>query len=189
MRPLFGHKSKVKVPAPQEAPHPEVLAQLAIPKVLHGKNPRTSMGKKQWDELRQTVYESTGYTCYCCGVPRAKAKFHPRLEAHEVYDFDFKSYTLTCTEIIPLCHACHMFVHSKFVWTLVSQKKFSKERAVEIHQHAAAIIKATGTPIPGYKIQSLKAAGVNTDSIDHVAGIPAYISNPHWKMYWDGEKL
>ena len=55
-----------------------------IPTSLHGKNPRTAMGKAMWERQRKRVCEAAGNRCEICG---GVGKRHP-VEIHERYEYD-----------------------------------------------------------------------------------------------------
>jgi hypothetical protein len=115
---------------------PELLASTHIPKPLHGLNPRTLLGKTWWDAKRQEVYASTGFTCACCGVPKADAKKHKWLEAHEIVTVNYSTGICEIKEIVPLCHYCHMFIHSGFLFTTMGKRNgHSKAEVKKILEH------------------------------------------------------
>ena len=55
-----------------------------IPTSLHGKNPRTAMGKAMWERQRKRVCEAAGDRCELCG---GVGKRHP-VQIHERYEYD-----------------------------------------------------------------------------------------------------
>lgn len=92
-------------------PKPELLLHPQIPKPLHSVNPRLIMGQEWWDIERQKAYESTMFHCKACGVHSLKAIIHQWLEAHETYEIDFSKGLAKFIEVVPLCHACHKYIH------------------------------------------------------------------------------
>jgi hypothetical protein len=55
-----------------------------IPTSLHGKNPRTAMGRAVWERQRQLVREAAGNRCeICVGVGERNP-----VEIHERYEYD-----------------------------------------------------------------------------------------------------
>ena len=91
---------------------PTILLHPNIPKPLHGLNPRTIMGQAWWDVERQKAYASTDYHCLACGVHKSDTIIHRWLEAHEYYKFDYSKGIIEIEKIIPLCHACHNYIHN-----------------------------------------------------------------------------
>jgi hypothetical protein len=76
-----------------------------MPKGAWGHDFSITLPKKDWDNLRETVYKTNNYKCECCG---AKSK---ELHAHEVWDYDIKNKTQTLIDIQCLCPSCHMVKH------------------------------------------------------------------------------
>lgn len=120
--------------------NPKLLTHPNIPKPLHGINPRTIMGKERWDVLRQEVYASTNYHCAACGVHKSKAFYHKWLEAHEDYDIDYVRGIVTINKIVPLCHACHNFIHSGRLYMLFKSGEYSKKKCQHILQRGFTIL-------------------------------------------------
>lgn len=90
---------------------PQILNCKGIPGALYGINPRNIKGNAWWDAERKKVYASTNYRCLACGIPKYLARYHQWLEAHELFKYDRKKYICTLDRIVPLCHACHNFIH------------------------------------------------------------------------------
>ena len=85
------------------------LAVEIIPSSLHGKNPRTAMGKAIWERHRKRVCEAAGNRCEICG---GVGKRHP-VEIHERYEYDETS-APPCQRVIgliALCPDCHAVKH------------------------------------------------------------------------------
>jgi len=120
---------------------PELLSSTHIPKPLHGLNPRTLLGKTWWDKKRQEVYASTGFHCACCGVAKLEAKKHKWLEAHEIVTVNYSTGICEIKEIVPLCHYCHMFIHSGFLFTTMGKRNgHSKAEVKKILDHGFKIL-------------------------------------------------
>jgi hypothetical protein len=80
-----------------------------IPTSLHGKNPRTEMGRAMWERQRRKVCEAAGNRCEICG---GVGKRHP-VEIHERYEYDETSRP-PCQKVvglIALCPDCHAVKH------------------------------------------------------------------------------
>ena len=162
-----------------------ILSHPNIPKPLHGVNPRTIMGRQEWDVVRQDAYASTGFHCLSCGVHKSKARKHQWLEAHEEYDIDYKAQTVTVSRIIPLCHFCHSFIHSGLLHINAKSGKISYSEAREILRHGIGILESKSAPIfCGTKDLAAKA-GIKTDL--PTTKIPDRINWKGWRMVWDGE--
>ena len=93
---------------------PEILLSPNLPKPLHGLNPRTIMGASWWNEVRHEAYDSTDQHCIACGIPRNAEGmlFAGWLEAHEIYEIDYSNKRAVFKEIVPLCKACHVGIHT-----------------------------------------------------------------------------
>jgi len=121
-----------------------ILCHPNIPKPLHGVNPRTIYGKDWWDKQRQIAYASTDYHCLACGVHKSRAKFHRWLEAHEFYLFDYKRGRITFDHLVPLCHACHNYIHDGRMQMMVDRDDMSEEKYSAILEHGDTVIKQAG---------------------------------------------
>lgn len=119
---------------------PEILLHPNIPKPLHGLNPRSIMGQEWWDVERQKAYASTNFHCLACGVHKSRAIIHKWLEAHEYYNFDYPHGTITIEKIIPLCHACHNFIHSGRLMKLLFRGEVSEQTFWEIVKHGVSLL-------------------------------------------------
>jgi hypothetical protein len=77
-----------------------------IPTSLHGKNPRTVMGRTMWERKRKLVCDAAGNRCEICG---GVGKRHP-VEIHERYEYD-ETCAPPCQRVVglialsPDCHA------------------------------------------------------------------------------------
>lgn len=89
-----------------------ILGMPNIPKPLHGKNcqPRTIVGKTNWDKMRRRCYFNAKYKCEICGYESTKpADIH----AHEVFSIDYESGESKFERLICLCKKCHLSgIHS-----------------------------------------------------------------------------
>jgi len=123
---------------------PEILCQPQIIKPLHGLNPRTILGTKWWNTHRQEAYESTDYHCLACGVHKKDAPFHKWLEGHEDYDINFEKHKYSLKRIIPLCHACHNYIHAGRLKILMNNGTIGINRYYRILDRGDSIIKREG---------------------------------------------
>jgi len=134
-------ESDEREPADYLVLRPEILLHPNIPKPLHGLSPRSIFGKEWWDEQRQIAYAKTGYRCAACGVEKKDAKYHKWLEAHEIYEFDYKNGRMIFSEIVALCHSCHNYIHDGRMEQLLISGEITKEKYRDILSHGDAITK------------------------------------------------
>ena len=105
------HHDRPPLP-PRADPHDGGAARLTveiIPTSLHGKNPRTAMGKAMWERQRKQVCDAAGNRCEICG---GVGKRHP-VEIHERYEYDETTHP-PCQKVlglIALCSDCHAVKH------------------------------------------------------------------------------
>lgn len=90
----------------------ELLAYPQIPKPLHAVNPRSIKGDAWWDTVRFQAYRKHNQHCHACGTHRSRALLKPYLDAHEVYDIDYRTGRVELLEVVALCRACHDFIHA-----------------------------------------------------------------------------
>ena len=169
---------------------PHILSQSNIPKPLHGVNPRSIMGKEKWDVVRREVYASTGYRCAACGVHKDDAMFHKWLEAHEDYEIDHESAIMTVRSMVPLCHSCHSFVHSGFLFVQLERGEKSKSEVAIILDHGFGILKSARLPaFVGLK-NVIKASGWSGSwSGGWLHPRESSKRWDEWVMIWEGEKF
>lgn len=127
--------------------HPEILSSTNIPKPLHGLNPRSLMGKQQWDDARVKVYSGNDNKCAACGVHSSRARYKKGLEAHEIYNIDWQTGSVKLNLIVPLCHMCHMFIHSGFLASQLNKKIVSELKASSILRHGIKLLRQCKSPI------------------------------------------
>lgn len=84
---------------------PELLTIELIPQTTFFKNLRSELSAKQWDSLRQSVYQKANYQCEICGGRGGK---HPA-ECHEIWEYQTPIQKLV--GLIALCPNCHMVKH------------------------------------------------------------------------------
>lgn len=119
---------------------PEILCRPKQPEALHGVVPREILGPSWWNKTRQKAYESTNFHCIVCGVQKYKAKYHPWLEGHELYEIDYLCATSTYVETIPVCHFCHNYYHSGRLQALLAKGEIHHAKFVAIIQHGDEIL-------------------------------------------------
>ncbi len=123
---------------------PEILLCPNIPKPLHGVAPRVIMGAVWWNKTRNVAYKSTGYHCVACGVWKLQAKFRQWLEGHEVYEIDYQKGRATYIETVPLCHACHNYIHDGRLHALLLKKEVAQSKFVAIIQYGDKVLAEAG---------------------------------------------
>lgn len=107
---------KWKVPSGGGAPH---LCQPNIPHPLHGLAPRIIVGPTEWNRMRRECYEACERRCEICG----EACLPGKMDAHELYDFDYESKSATFVRLIGLCKTCHGgVIHSGRAITMYKQQ-------------------------------------------------------------------
>ena len=119
---------------------PGILQQPNIPKPLHGLNPRRIMGDAWWNTMRKIAYASTDNRCLSCGVHKSDALFYHWLEAHEIYNIDYKKGLATFTRIVPLCPACHKFIHNGLLYVDLKRGKISSGDFWCILEHGTGLL-------------------------------------------------
>jgi hypothetical protein len=133
---------------------PEVLLQPNVPKPLHGVAPRVIFGKEWWDRTRREAYASTGQRCLVCGVHKNSALFHRWLEGHEVYRIDYRKGLAVYVETVPLCHACHCFIHDGRLKALLEKGEVSLDKYRTVMAHGRSVLRAAGLnkrPLPNLR--------------------------------------
>lgn len=79
-----------------------------VPKTAWYQNLRELLSKKEWDFIRKMVYRRANYRCEICG---GVGQNHP-VEAHEEWDYDWKTKVQSLRQIRALCPTCHMCKHA-----------------------------------------------------------------------------
>ncbi len=131
---------------------PEILLHPQIPKPLHGIAPRVIKGQAWWDVVRREAYASTDYHCAACGVPKHEALFHHWLEAHELYSYDWEKGWLEMEQIVPLCHACHNYIHKGRMIHMLGRGEMNRAKFNIIIAHGDRILDQVD---PVVKVASL----------------------------------
>lgn len=132
---------KPTISPPLKKLRPEILLHPNIPKPLHGLAPRTILGQEWWDQQRKAAYAATQNRCAACGVHKSEAKYHNWLEAHELYDINYKKGLMTFKEVVAICHSCHNYIHSGRMGMMVQQGTMTEEKMNDITKHGDAILK------------------------------------------------
>ncbi len=119
-------------------PDPSILLCPVVPEPLHGMNPRTVLGKTWWDMRRKEAYTRFNRRCWACGTP------HPEpagLQAHEIYDYDYRACRAKLREIVALCLDCHNFIHSGRWTILLHQGRVTEAEYDRVIDRGVRIVK------------------------------------------------
>lgn len=130
---------------------PSILHCPRCPKPLHFVNPRsilTKIDKEWWDRTRKRVYQSQQRHCACCGVHQSKQKGYIKnqLDAHELYDIDYKTGRVTLFAIVPLCKYCHNSIHWGRLTAQFESGKIQEKVYYSIISHANSILADNNLP-------------------------------------------
>ena len=167
----------------------DLLSMPNVPKPLHGISPRTIMGKDAWDAMRRDVYETTGHHCAACGVHKSRAKCKKWMEAHEIYDIDYRSGTATMVEIVPLCHFCHAFIHSGLLRMQARKKEVSADHVRWVINHGVSVLRdSKHQKIFAGTAELAALVSVPIDGLI-VSDTPSKMAEwGKWRMIWDGKQ-
>lgn len=138
---MLGYLNKSK-------PNTWILLCPNIPKPLHGLAPRVVKGQAWWDQVRHEAYELCNFHCAACGVHKSKALYHQWLEAHEVYIYDYVNCRLIYQLAVPLCHACHNYIHDGRMIMMVRAGKMEKEKYEAIVKRGDSLIRQHKPTMP-----------------------------------------
>lgn len=186
----------------QKFPNPNILNHPNIPKPLHGLSPRVVKGDVWWDQTRKDAYARHGYRCAACGVPKSEAAWHKWLEGHEIYRFDYFAGSMVFDRVEPLCHACHVFIHSGRLEKVVEKSNdMPLFKALAILYHGFSVLKKEGIK-PSYQTSlvylrmrypkeppSYHKKILTSRGIFPPAKLRALPNWPDWYLEIDGEKF
>lgn len=169
-------------------PRPYLISYPNIPKPLHGLNPRTIMGRERWDSERQKVYASTDYHCAACGVHKSRAKKHKWLEAHEMFEIDYRKGVADLVEIIPLCRFCHAFIHSGLLRIRARKKEVTAQHVRDVMEHGCEVLRRDNSPIFVGTAELCDLVSVDRAGI-LIMRQPNKIADwSTWRMVWNGNE-
>lgn len=131
-------------------PRPELLIHPNIPKPMHLTTPRSILGKVWWQGQKKEAERKYNYHCAACGVHKTEAIIHQWLECHECYSINYKKHTMEFIGVVPLCHACHSFIHDGRLYRLYENKEINKRLFNRIMKHGERILKRNGLVRPIY---------------------------------------
>lgn len=130
---------------------PSVLLTPRVPTPLHHQNPRsilTQIDPEWWDRTRLKVYESQDRHCACCGVHQDQQKGWVRgqLDAHELYQVDYKTGEVRLIAIVPLCKFCHNAIHFGRLTAQRDSGKIQERTYYSIISHANTLLAQNNLP-------------------------------------------
>lgn len=160
---------------------PEILFEPdPIPVPLHGVNPRSIEGQEWWDEVRSKAYRNNNDCCWACGIHRSKAEFHQWLEAHEIYEVDYKKAQMTLKSVAALCHSCHNFIHLGRLKELLRAGKVDHKKYSAIFVHGNVVIRKYHLQKKHAKLRRRHRRNHKKSSLRHRWG--------DWHLLWKGKK-
>ena len=138
----------IKVPLFED---PSILHTKRIPAPLHFQNPRsilTKIDENWWDRTRKRVYESSNNHCRCCGIHKSKQVGFPKnIDAHELYDINYKTGEVKLKAIVPLCaSACHKGVHFGRLTAQFESGKIQPKTYYQIISYCNTVLSNAGLP-------------------------------------------
>jgi len=162
---------------------PEILLCPNVPLPLHGTTPREIKGVRWWNVTRLKAYESTDYHCAACGVHKTKAKYHKWVEAHELYNYNYKIGRATLEEVVPLCYSCHSYIHSGRLEILLNSGYISAAKYNNIILHGDTILKAANLIklLPPKEVANWEDWRLILDGKEHKG---KFNSREEWRKYY-----
>lgn len=138
-----------------EAPKDGGASLLTMPNVplpLHMRAPREIMGRAEWNKLRRATYEDAGDVCEICGQKLCGSSKgdYPLHHAHELYSYDYETYTATFERCICVDPQCHSFIHSGRALTCYQNHTplYDKEYMLNLAEHGFSLIHRWNTQHP-----------------------------------------
>ena len=111
-----------------------LLTMPNVPQPLHALNPRILMGQEEWDKQRMECYENAGNKCEICGMGGE------RLQAHELYSYNYKDHAGVFKRLVALCDKCHRSIHSGRLLTLTKEGNVPVNYYLQIVEHCFRLI-------------------------------------------------
>lgn len=175
-----------------------LIAMPNIPKPLHGVNPRTLLGKSNWDKMRKLAYAEADDTCEICGYKPDNLR---QRHGHEVYEIDYKKGIAKFVRVFCVCSLDHLgCIHTGRAITLYKQgnplypREFllaGVEKAFKTiyeynQDHPGADLRAYATFLDYLKVPDLEAS---VRILIHKYNIKFYMEDPKRLAKWDKWKL
>ena len=139
--------SDTKQTTPGKILRPDILLCHNSVKALYSVCPRTILGDRAWNQIREWCYKRENYTCQVCGIHREQLPFKKQVEAHEFYSIDYEEGVVTLKEIVVLCPECHSYIHSRRMATMVEKGIVSPWYADYVKNKAEKILTEAGLPL------------------------------------------
>ncbi len=95
-----------------------------VPQKSWYNNLRKVIPPEEWDKIRKKSYQDAGHKCAICGS-------EGKLNCHEVWNYNDKTYLQKLEGFIALCDMCHHVKHIGLAGILDSQGKLDYEKVVE----------------------------------------------------------
>ena len=130
---------------------PSILLKPRVIEPLHHRNPRsilTELDDDWWNRTRKKVYAAQDYHCACCGVHQDHQSgwIRGQLDAHELYNIDYKTGKVALEAIVPLCKYCHSYIHFGRLFAQRDAGKIQDKTFYSIISHGNTILSKAGLP-------------------------------------------
>lgn len=125
---------------------PELLLHPTLPLPLHGVNPRSILGRKWWDNVRQKAYGENNFHCMACGIPRRDVTPRAILHAHECYDINYGTGRVVLKRIVALCPTCHDCIHIQRMNSLYDKGEVNEEDMWLLLSHKERVLDGRSVP-------------------------------------------
>lgn len=130
---------------------PSILLTPRVPTPLHHRNPRsilTEIDPEWWDRTRRRVYSSSEDHCRCCGVHKKdQMGWVKNIDAHELYDIDYRTGEMRLKAIVPLCASnCHAGIHFGRLTAQYESGKIQPKTYYQVISHCNTVLAKAGLP-------------------------------------------
>ncbi len=96
-----------------------------VPSSLWGVNPRTLMGRRNWDSIRKQVYAHYHYHCGICQASNVQ------LNCHEQWEYNDEAHIQKLIGLIALCEMCHHCKHLGKAGLLAVDRKLDYQQVIQ----------------------------------------------------------
>lgn len=94
-----------------------------VPQSSWWNNMRKVLPARHWDKIRKDVYAKYDYKCAICGA-------EGRLNCHEIWEYNDKTYVQTLKGFVALCDLCHHVKHIGLASILAQEGRLDFQRVV-----------------------------------------------------------